>query len=194
MTFQAIYSLLLIDIILIIILRSYRDVRSSGADDPIAVEIRKLVLSSLRIWRSLLVKIFSKPFNTRISQEPSDLHEIFEPHGASQDHIHAVPRKRLSDMTKEDYQQQMLHLTQSLEVLTGEIHYLTERLFDVSKTQQELVRINTSLGTDHSCKQDTNEKHLSEVLGVGDEVVGHLSRYSLLISDWQHTAEENDIL
>ena len=187
MTFQAIFSFLLIDMFLIIILRSYKDVRNSGADDPIAVEIRKLVLSTFRIWRSMLLKFFYTLAPTRIAPEEYGPEGEFDISESGE--MLLVPRKKLSDMTKEEYQRQVMMLTQALEALSGEIQYLSERLQDVNKTQRELLRIQSSLelelSIEHETKAAYNKKSAAHQLG--SFVPNKLSEDAALVAGWRNS-------
>ncbi len=187
-TFQAIYSLLLIDMFLIIILRSYKDVRNSGADDPIAVEIRKLVVSTIRIWRSIFAGFFLSLIPSRISPCSQDDEEI------EFDKMQINSRARFSELTKEEYQRQVVLLAQNFDVLSGEIQYLTERLSDVTKTQQELLKIHLSLECNETTDGYTSTDNQVHVYGVvhssrecrgEDDFVYGVSRgYSDLMSRW----------
>jgi hypothetical protein len=134
---------------LIIILRSYKDVRNSGADEPIAIEIRKLVFSTFRIWRSMIAGFFLSFIPSRISPSPPG-----EKWGEL-DKIQINPRTRFAEWTKEDHQRQMVLLAQTSEALSGEIQYLSERLSDVTKTQHDLLKIHLSLENEEGTDEDT---------------------------------------
>ncbi len=191
MTFQAIYSLLLIDMFLIIILRSYKDVRNSGADDPIAIEIRKLVISTFRIWRSMFARFFLSLLPSRITPCPPD------DGGIEFDRMHINPRTRFSELTKEEYQRQVVLLAQTFDVLSGEIQYLTERLSDVTKTQQELLKIHLSLECNETTDDDNATKDQGHAYDVvtssqepysDDDSVFSVGRgYSELMARWKNT-------
>ena len=188
MSFQAIYSVLLIDMFLLIILRSYKDVRGSGADDPIVVETRKLVISSFRIWWSFFVQHFFSLIPSRISPSTEIFDQEMDEVANIAFDIRVTSKKKLSDMSKEEKERQVAFLTQYLDTLSGEVQYLSERLSDISKTQQELLKIQSRLEQDDFVETEVhpadkkNEKAIPE--HFDQEHIEKLLSYEKLMTKW----------
>ncbi len=102
------------------------------------------------------------------------------------------PRTRFSECKRH-----VVLLAQTFDELSGEIQYLTGRLSDVTKTQQELLKIHLSLECNETADEDTStnyQVHACDVVhssrgpcAEDDSVYGVGKGYSELMSRWINT-------